>query len=103
MPLSPRALASSPAASAMVCASAKYSSSPCSYLADEMPAQPRRFLVQVEPTLKTLLAREDSDNNYQITIDDKGPKVPPLGHWLAELADWDLGAVSRDLGLQCPQ
>lgn len=36
---------------------------------------PRRFLIQVEPTLKTLLSREDSDNNYQITIDDKGPKV----------------------------
>lgn len=46
---------------------------------DEIPAQPRRFLVQVEPTLKTLLAREDSDSNYQITIDDKGPKVISLG------------------------
>ena len=54
-----------------------------------MPAQPRRFLVQVEPTLKTLLAREDSDNNYQITIDDKGPKVPPphtsTRNWLNEI------------------
>lgn len=37
--------------------------------------QPRRFLVQVDETLKTLLSREDSDGNYQITIDDKGPKV----------------------------
>ena len=37
--------------------------------------QPRRFLIQVEPTLKTLLSREDPDENYQITIDDKGPKV----------------------------
>jgi alpha,alpha-trehalase len=37
--------------------------------------QPRRFLVQVEPTLKTLLSREDTDQNYQITIDDHGPKV----------------------------
>ncbi|KAL5373240.1 hypothetical protein DPSP01_012871 [Paraphaeosphaeria sporulosa] len=46
---------------------------------DEVSAQPRRFLVQVEPTLKTLLAREDSDGNYQITIDDKGPKVLSLG------------------------
>jgi alpha,alpha-trehalase len=42
-------------------------------------AQPRRFLIQVEPTLKTLLSREDSDGNYQITIDDKGPKVLSLG------------------------
>ena len=43
--------------------------------ADEASLQPRRFLVQVEETLKTLLSREDSDGNYQITIDDKGPKV----------------------------
>lgn len=42
---------------------------------DEVSLQPRRFLVQVEATLKTLLSREDSDQNYQITIDDKGPKV----------------------------
>jgi alpha,alpha-trehalase len=43
--------------------------------ADEQSMQPRRFLVQVDETLKTLLSREDSDGNYQITIDDKGPKV----------------------------
>lgn len=43
--------------------------------ADEQSLQPRRFLVQVDETLKTLLSREDSDGNYQITIDDKGPKV----------------------------
>jgi alpha,alpha-trehalase len=43
--------------------------------ADEASLQPRRFLVQVDETLKTLLSREDSDGNYQITIDDKGPKV----------------------------
>ncbi|CAI6342151.1 unnamed protein product [Periconia digitata] len=46
---------------------------------DEQSLQPRRFLVQVEPTLKTLLSREDTDQNYQITIDDKGPKVLQLG------------------------
>ncbi|KAF2634424.1 neutral trehalase short isoform [Massarina eburnea CBS 473.64] len=46
---------------------------------DELSQQPRRFLVQVEPTLKTLLSREDTDENYQITIDDKGPKVLSLG------------------------
>jgi len=37
--------------------------------------QPRRFLIQVDDTLQTLLSREDLDENYQITIDDKGPKV----------------------------
>ncbi|KZM27367.1 Alpha,alpha-trehalase [Ascochyta rabiei] len=46
---------------------------------DENSLQPRRFLVQVDETLKTLLSREDSDGNYQITIDDKGPKVLSLG------------------------
>jgi alpha,alpha-trehalase len=43
--------------------------------ADEVSLQPRRFLIQVDETLKTLLSREDLDENYQITIDDKGPKV----------------------------
>ncbi|KAF2707677.1 glycoside hydrolase family 37 protein [Pleomassaria siparia CBS 279.74] len=46
---------------------------------DEVSLQPRKFLVQVEPTLKTLLCREDTDQNYQITIDDDGPKVLSLG------------------------
>ena len=35
----------------------------------------RKFLIPVEETLKELLLREDSDQNYQITIDDAGPKV----------------------------
>ena len=43
--------------------------------ADGAASHPRRFLVPVESTLKALLAREDTDNNMQITIDDKGPKV----------------------------
>ncbi|KAF2119232.1 neutral trehalase [Lophiotrema nucula] len=46
---------------------------------DEVSLQPRRFLIHVEPTLKTLLSREDTDNNCQITIDDQGPKVLSLG------------------------
>jgi alpha,alpha-trehalase len=44
---------------------------------DEISLQPRRFKINVEETLQQLLAREDSDQNYQITIDDKGPKVLP--------------------------
>ncbi|PSN72430.1 neutral trehalase short isoform [Corynespora cassiicola Philippines] len=46
---------------------------------DEISAPPRRFLIQVEPTLKTLLSREDTDENCQITIEDRGPKVLSLG------------------------
>jgi alpha,alpha-trehalase len=47
--------------------------------ADEVSMHPQQFLVEVGPTLKALLSREDLDKNYQITIDDKGPKVFSLG------------------------
>jgi alpha,alpha-trehalase len=40
--------------------------------------QGRRFLVDVEPTLKSLQEQEDTDQNMQITIEDSGPKVIPL-------------------------
>ncbi len=41
--------------------------------------QNRKFLIQVEPTLQSLLSQEDKDGNMQITIEDNGPKVqPPL-------------------------
>ncbi|KAK3686947.1 alpha,alpha-trehalase nth1 [Vermiconidia calcicola] len=40
---------------------------------------PRRFLINVEQTLRDLLAREDTDHNIQITIEDSGPKTIPLG------------------------
>jgi alpha,alpha-trehalase len=33
------------------------------------------FLVEVESSLEALLDQEDTDQNYQITIDDIGPKV----------------------------
>lgn len=46
---------------------------------DEKGSQPRRFVIPVESTLKTLLEREDTDKNEQITIDDLGPKVLTLG------------------------
>lgn len=37
--------------------------------------QNRKFLIQVEPTLQSLLSQEDKDGNMQITIEDNGPKV----------------------------
>lgn len=40
--------------------------------------QNRRFLIEVEPTLKSLQEQEDTDGNMQITIEDSGPKVIPL-------------------------
>ena len=33
----------------------------------------------MDATLKSLLSREDTDQNVQITIDDDGPKVLSLG------------------------
>lgn len=46
---------------------------------DEIPAQPRKFLIDVDATLHALLEREDTDRNMQITIEDVGPKVFPVG------------------------
>ncbi|KAK7517489.1 neutral trehalase [Phyllosticta citricarpa] len=46
---------------------------------DEPSSVPRKFLIPVDETLQTLLAREDTDQNYQITIDDHGPKVLSVG------------------------
>lgn len=40
---------------------------------------PRTFLVNVDKTLERLLANEDTDQNFQITIQDSGPKVLSLG------------------------
>ncbi|KAL5340482.1 trehalase-domain-containing protein [Aspergillus crustosus] len=46
---------------------------------DPTSGQPRKFLVDVEATLASLLEREDSDRNMQITIEDAGPKTFSLG------------------------
>jgi hypothetical protein len=36
---------------------------------------PRQFVVNVQETMDRLVATEDTDGNYQITIEDGGPKV----------------------------
>ncbi|KAK5628572.1 hypothetical protein RRF57_004287 [Xylaria bambusicola] len=41
--------------------------------------QSRQFLIEVDHTLESLRAQEDTDNNMQITIEDTGPKVLSLG------------------------
>ncbi|EHK98431.1 putative Neutral trehalase [Glarea lozoyensis 74030] len=46
---------------------------------DEVSLYPRRFLVNVDSTLAHLAKQEDTDNNWQITIEDTGPKVLSLG------------------------
>ncbi|KAF3159063.1 alpha,alpha-trehalase nth1 [Orbilia oligospora] len=46
---------------------------------DEPSSLPRKFFINVVTTLQSLLESEDTDGNYQITIDDGGPKTITLG------------------------
>lgn len=47
---------------------------------DEISASaPRRFLVDVEETMRIVLEQEDTDANFQISIYDSGPKLISLG------------------------
>ncbi|KAI9033863.1 trehalase-domain-containing protein [Phycomyces nitens] len=41
--------------------------------------KPRRFLVDVEETQRKILEQEDTDGDFQITINDLGPKTLALG------------------------
>lgn len=43
--------------------------------ADEKTINGRQFKLDVKKTLDSLHAQEDTDGNYQITIEDNGPKV----------------------------
>ncbi|KAI5992068.1 glycoside hydrolase family 37 protein [Pisolithus albus] len=42
-------------------------------------AGPRRFLIDVEETIRVVLEQEDTDGDFQISITDAGPKLVPLG------------------------
>ncbi|KAJ1898273.1 alpha,alpha-trehalase nth1, partial [Kickxella alabastrina] len=42
---------------------------------DDKSSHPRRFLIDIDVIEKALLAQEDSNGDYQITIEDSGPKV----------------------------
>jgi alpha,alpha-trehalase len=46
------------------------------YTSDEPTELSKKFIVNVDETLNELSEREDTDHDYQITIDDHGPKVP---------------------------
>lgn len=46
---------------------------------DLVPDAPRRFIVDVEDTMRMILEQEDTDGNFQISITDSGPKVFNLG------------------------
>jgi hypothetical protein len=42
-------------------------------------ATPRRFLIDVEETIRVVLEQEDTDGDFQISVTDAGPKLIPLG------------------------
>ncbi|GJJ77122.1 alpha,alpha-trehalase [Entomortierella parvispora] len=46
---------------------------------DDKATKPRRFLIDVEETQKLILEQEDTDGDFQITVNDMGPKVITLG------------------------
>ncbi|KAI8367661.1 trehalase-domain-containing protein [Radiomyces spectabilis] len=45
----------------------------------EEKGKPRQFLLNVEEAQREILAQEDTDNDFQITVNDEGPKVFTLG------------------------
>ncbi|KAJ1922630.1 alpha,alpha-trehalase nth1 [Tieghemiomyces parasiticus] len=46
---------------------------------DEKASKPRRFLIDVDETANLILAQEDTDGDFQITVNDAGPKVLKVG------------------------
>lgn len=40
---------------------------------------PRRFLIDVEETIRVVLEQEDTDGDFQISVTDAGPKLMALG------------------------
>ncbi|KAI1306746.1 alpha,alpha-trehalase nth1 [Mortierella claussenii] len=46
---------------------------------DDKTIKPRRFLIDVEETQRLILEQEDTDGDFQITVNDIGPKVITLG------------------------
>lgn len=42
-------------------------------------APPRRFLIDVEETIRVVLEQEDTDGDFQISVTDAGPKTMALG------------------------
>ncbi|TCD63209.1 alpha,alpha-trehalase nth1 [Steccherinum ochraceum] len=46
---------------------------------DEKSMTPRRFLIDVEETIRVVLEQEDTDGDFQISVTDAGPKLMALG------------------------
>jgi alpha,alpha-trehalase len=46
---------------------------------DEKSSAPRRFLIDVEETIRVVLEQEDTDGDFQISVTDAGPKIMALG------------------------
>ncbi|KAH9847702.1 trehalase-domain-containing protein [Lenzites betulinus] len=46
---------------------------------DEKSSAPRRFLIDVDETIRVVLEQEDTDGDFQISVTDAGPKLMALG------------------------
>ncbi|GAA93898.1 hypothetical protein E5Q_00544 [Mixia osmundae IAM 14324] len=46
---------------------------------DAKDAEPRKFLIDVDTTMRLILEQEDTDGDFQISITDAGPKIIALG------------------------
>lgn len=46
---------------------------------DDLVSKPRKFLIDVEDTQRQLVDQEDTNGDFQITVDDVGPKVIKVG------------------------
>ncbi|KAF8492628.1 alpha,alpha-trehalase-neutral trehalase [Russula emetica] len=46
---------------------------------EKSQSAPRRFLIDVEETIRLVLEQEDTDGDFQISITDAGPKILSLG------------------------
>ena len=71
---------------------------PNSYIissADESTLSSRKFLIDVDKTIASLLEREDTDQNMEITIEDVGPKVSNLAK---QAVLW----IGTDFSRSCP-
>ena len=46
---------------------------------EKSQSAPRRYLIDVEETIRLVLEQEDTDGDFQISITDAGPKILSLG------------------------
>lgn len=70
---------------------------------DEKATAPRRFLIDVEETIRVVLEQEDTDGDFQISVTDAGPKMMALGTATSNgFKTFDIRVCSNSLRSSCP-